>query len=193
MCINPENTIDFGNALIGPAEAATDLLLVCYSGHGLLSRSGELYLAIGPIELSKANWTAVPMQAVRETMLDSRTRNKVLILDCCFSGRAIQALADDDSTIYGQTDVTEVCMMTSSSRNSISLSVPGDRHTAFTGELLNMLHNGIPGEPEHVSLGTIRRQLVSALRGKGLPTPQTHGTDTIDLLDLVRNRAWQGC
>jgi uncharacterized caspase-like protein len=183
--------IDFGNALNDPSDTAPDLLLVYYSGHGMLSRRGDLYLAIGPTDSSRPNWTAVPMQAIRDTMLESPARNRVLILDCCFSGRAIQALADDDSVIYGQTEVSGACTITSTSSNRVALAIPGAQHTAFTSELFELLSSGIPGGSEYLSIGTIRRHLVSALRAKGLPTPQTHGTDTVDLLDLVRNRAWK--
>lgn len=130
VCLNPQSMIDFGNALNDPIHAATDLLLVYYSGHGLLGpRRGDLHLAIGPTDSSKPDWTAVPMQAIRDTMLESPARNRVLILDCCFSGRAIQALADDDSVIYGQTEVHGVCTITSTSGNRVSLAVPGSAHS----------------------------------------------------------------
>jgi hypothetical protein len=191
VCLDPRSMIDFGDALSGPADTATDLLLVYFSGHGLVNSQGDLYLAIGPTDPSRPNWTAVPMEAIRATVRDSPARNRVLILDCCFSGRAIQALADGDSVIYGQTEVSGVCTITSTSPNRTAVMLPGDSHTAFTGELFALLSDGIPGGPEFLSLGVIRRRLVQALRTKGLPTPQTHGTDTVDLLDLVRNRAWQ--
>ena len=190
-CQDPQGMIDFGSALCGPADAATDLLLVYYSGHGLVSTRGDLHLAVGATDPSRPNWTAVPMQAIRDAMRDSPARNKVLILDCCFSGRAIQALGDADSVIYGQTQVSGVFTITSTSANRTAVMLPGDRHTAFTSELLTLLNNGLSGGPEYLSLGIVRRHLVGALRAKGLPTPQTHGTDTVDLLDLVRNRAWQ--
>jgi len=59
----------------------------------------------------------------------------VLILDCCYSGMAVGAMST------GAIDVREVAVggtavITSSPPNKISLSPPGDRHTAFTGELI---------------------------------------------------------
>jgi hypothetical protein len=91
-------------------------------------------------------------------MLNSPAMNKVLILDCCFSGRAIQALADNDSVIYGQIEISGACTISSTSANRIAIMLPGERYTAFTAELLSLLRDGLPGGSENLSVGRVRAQ-----------------------------------
>jgi hypothetical protein len=83
----------------------------------------------------------------------------------------------------GAIDVREVAVggtavITSSPPNKISLSPPGDRHTAFTGELITLLNRGlrIPGEP--LTVLTAYRALQVALAKRQLPHPKLKVTDT---------------
>jgi hypothetical protein len=190
MCAEPTSMAQFGEAILEPVFKAQDLLLLYYSGHGLLASDGELYLALESTNPSQPAWSAVPMRTIRRSLQDSPARSRVLILDCCFSGRAIEALSGAQSVIYGQTEITGTLTLTSSSGNMPSLAPARAQYTSFTGELLALVDNGIPDGPEYLSLGWICRQMLRTMRSKGLPTPQTHGTNTVDQLDFVRNRAW---
>jgi hypothetical protein len=64
----------------------------------------------------------------------------------------------------------------------------GEAYTAFTGRLISLLREGDERAGELLTLGEIYRRLNSQLGREGLPLPQQRGTETADLLGLVRNR-----
>jgi len=63
-----------------------DLLLLYFSGHGVLDDQGQLYFAAKDTERDLLSGTAVPASFVKTEMDRSRSRRQVLILDCCHSG-----------------------------------------------------------------------------------------------------------
>ncbi|WP_395292379.1 caspase family protein [Kitasatospora hibisci] len=189
--LDPCQPKDLGLPLLNAAEAAEDVLLVYYSGHGLIgSKKGELYLALAQTEQRMPSMTACSLDVVREAIQASPARVRVLILDCCFSGRAVTGgLSASDPPVAEQLDIAGVHILVSSPPNSPSRFEEGKRHTAFTGELLRALRNGVEGAgPEGVSLGALFPHLRLALRSRGWPEPQQCGTDTAAHLILSRPR-----
>ncbi|MFE5098148.1 caspase domain-containing protein [Streptomyces sp. NPDC056638] len=181
-----------GDVLVRAAEEAEDLLLFYYSGHGLLGpRRRELYLSLAATRHDQLAFTAVPFEAVRDACLQSRATSRVVILDSCYSGRAIgDTLAGNDEVdeaVLGEIEVSGAYTLTSSPANRAALVLPGERHTAFTERLLAMLSAGSPAAGTMISLGDIYRHLHTRLRAEGLPLPQRCGVNNADLLGLVRN------
>ncbi|MFB6709927.1 caspase domain-containing protein, partial [Streptomyces sp. NPDC056333] len=181
-----------GDALVRAAEEAEDLLLFYYAGHGLLGpRRRDLYLSLAATRPDQLAFTAVPFEAVRDACLQSRATSRVVILDSCYSGRAIgDTLAGDDEVgeaVLGEIEVSGAYTLTSSPANRAALVLPGERHTAFTERLLAMLSAGSPAAGTMISLGDIYRHLHTRLRAEGLPLPQRCGVNNADLLGLVRN------
>lgn len=64
----------------------SDLLLLYFSGHGVLSANGRLYLALADTEHDLLSGTALSANFIRDEMQNSSARSQVLILDCCHSG-----------------------------------------------------------------------------------------------------------
>jgi hypothetical protein len=65
-----------------------DLLMVYFSGHGYLPRTG-LYLLCGTSNLTRSLvTTAIPLSTIRAILENCKARTKILILDCCHSGAA---------------------------------------------------------------------------------------------------------
>ncbi|UXY28595.1 caspase, EACC1-associated type [Streptomyces sp. HUAS TT20] len=184
------STADIGDLLFEAAAEAEDLLLFYYSGHGLLGpMRRELYLSLAGTRPDRLAFTALAFEAVRDAFLTSRATNRVVILDSCFSGRAIgQPLAGVDEEVLGQLQVKGTYTLTSAPANRTALILPGERNTAFTGRMLQLLRDGMPGAGQAIGLGDIYRHLHRQMLGAGLPVPQQCGTETADLLGLVRNR-----
>lgn len=63
-----------------------DLLLLHFSGHGLKSDSGELFIAARNTRPDRLGSTAVPADFIQRCMRSARARTIVLFLDCCYGG-----------------------------------------------------------------------------------------------------------
>lgn len=187
VLLNEADVETLGQYLDTAAKQAGDLLLVYYAGHGLIDAKGALYLALPRTRPDSLRWTGLPFRHVQEAILDSPADNRVLILDCCFSGRAIEAMADPQSVVSGQIEIAGTYTITSTSANGLSHAPVGARHTAFTGHLLNLLTTGISEPVTLLTLSAIYRGLLRSLTAGGLPGPEQRGTLTADLLALAPN------
>ncbi|NIK58255.1 caspase, EACC1-associated type [Kribbella shirazensis] len=78
-----------------------DLMLLYFSGHGLKDDNGRLYLAMKNTARDSLRFTALSSDLVRDTVSESRPRQTVLILDCCYSGAyAAEQFAKSDSAVH---------------------------------------------------------------------------------------------
>ncbi|WP_370945890.1 caspase domain-containing protein [Amycolatopsis sp. cg5] len=184
---SPDSPGSFMTRLERVANQAEDLLLVYYSGHGIRHETKNiLYLTVHQSNPDSPRGTAVPFDDVREVIENSPARTKLLILDCCYSGLALGSMSG------GGVDQREIAIsgtsvLTSSPRNKISHSPPGERNTAFTAELLSLLVKGsrIPDEP--LTVNAAYRSLRSAMANRDLPLPKMKAEDTSAALLLRRS------
>ncbi len=129
-------------------KETTGVLLVYFVGHGTITSKGELCLALTGTDAAHPDIPGLEYDRVRQAMLDSPARVKIVILDCCYSGRAIQALAGSG----GIADTAAICGAYTLTASDRAAHVPRleDQATActsFTGELLQLIRAGVPGAP----------------------------------------------
>jgi uncharacterized caspase-like protein len=67
-------------------KSPDDLLLLYFSGHGVLDDQGHLHLAVKDTERDLLSGTAIPANFITGEMDRSRSKRQVLVLDCCHSG-----------------------------------------------------------------------------------------------------------
>lgn len=173
------------------ARRASDTLLVYYAGHGLTDpHTDELYLAL-PHSDREREYTSLRYEYLRRAVLDvqASTQRTVLILDCCYSGRALIGSMGADVQIADQAVVEGTCLLTASAETRPALSPPGETYTAFTGELIAALNDGIPGAPDLLDMDTLYRHLHGNLASKSRPLPQQRNRNTGGLIAVARNRA----
>ncbi|MFC6080436.1 caspase, EACC1-associated type [Sphaerisporangium aureirubrum] len=170
---------------------ARDTLLVYFVGTGIILRGGRLCLALACTEADSPDITGLEYERVRREILDSPARLKIVILDCSYSGRVIEALTS--SRIVDITDITGTYIMSASDRET----VPGPpaeptTTTPFSDELIAMIRSGVPGGSEHLTLGDLYLQLHESLRRRGLPAPNRRNSDVADRYPFTRNVAYDG-
>jgi hypothetical protein len=185
----PRATVaDVGKLLRAAGAEAEDLLLFYYGGHGLLSYPRrELHLSVYETGYDEPGFTALAFQDIRDSLIRSRAQSRVVILDCCFSGRATaDTLAGLADVVLEQAVGTYTMAATPGSRPAMVLD--GEAHTAFSGRLLDLLRSGIPSAGEVLDLDTIYRHLYVRMITDGLPPPQQRSTENASRLGLVRNR-----
>lgn len=183
-----EPSLNEGGVFSQIAEQTQDVLLFYFSGHGLLETDGEFFLALSESRAAKPRFSAFPYQWVRSMMLESPAKNRIAILDCCFSGRAIEAMADQSSVLAGQFDVSGAYTLTATRANRTALAPENQRYTAFSGEFLRVLRSGVPGAGPLLTIADIYPPLARSLRARNYPLPHQQGSDTVADLALVRNR-----
>lgn len=180
--------------LVRPVRTAVapDTLIVYYAGHGLIDlEDHQLYLTL-PGSVAGETETMVPFELLRRVIRDHPARRRILILDCCYSGAALErmsvevavASAQAAAGIAGQ-DGSYVLASTAADRQA--LAPRGEAHTAFTGELLTVLSAGVPDGPSYLTLDRIYAELRNALHQKNRPVPEHQDRNGIGSLEFVRN------
>ncbi|WP_326623258.1 caspase family protein [Streptomyces decoyicus] len=188
---NPGDWTEVLHAVRTAAEEASDTLLVYFAGHGLLEETrGDLFLGLPHSEQGRS-YTGVPYSALRDVVLTGRSKRHVVILDCCFSGRALGTMSGP-AAIADQAEIEGSYLLAASPETSFALAPEGETYTAFTGELLRLLHEGVPDGPDLLDLDTVYNIMRAALRAKGRPLPQKRDRNTAGQLALSRNAARAG-
>ncbi|MFC9434457.1 tetratricopeptide repeat protein [Nocardia sp. NPDC057030] len=174
---NPDST-EVGLAVGSAVREAEDVLLVYYAGHGVVDRRGQLYLALPGSNKEQPKWSSVPFSTLRDDLVGSRARTRILILDCCFSGRAFEAMSTTSTLVQGQIDIQGTYTIASSARTEPSVAPEGHRHTAFTAALLSAAAN-----PD-LTLDELYRTVDQILLRNGYPRPQRRSVNVAGDLRL---------
>ncbi|MGV9386643.1 caspase, EACC1-associated type [Nonomuraea sp. NPDC003707] len=191
LIVDPATPVEFGQVLQAVTERANDVLLVCYVGHGLLNERGRLHLATcGSGGSGRLEYTAWPYESLRDFVADSPARSKIVILDCCFSGRATGTLTAPED-VSGVSEIAGAYVLTSAGRDEFALAPQNARHTAFMGELIRLLSHGDSAAREHLTLNEVYRTLTRRIRAAGLPVPRRRTTGSVGDLVLTRNLAYR--
>ncbi|WP_280441032.1 caspase family protein [Nocardia brasiliensis] len=178
-----------GDAVAAAGRDATDMLFVYYSGHGLPGlRSSELFLTLPDTTPDRPAFSGISYDALRDEVLNSPAVLRVLVLDCCFSGRATAPYLSGVDTLQTQLHIDGTCVLTASPANRVALV--GSTYSEFTGALLEVLRCGISEEGPLLSVGAIYRCLRKNMVAQGLPAPQMLTTATAGLFALTPNLAY---
>lgn len=170
---DPEDPSRFLGVINQVAAQAEDVLLLYYIGHGLVDLAGELFLATSattdqdtmlPVE-------ALPFAAVRGVFAAHRARHVVVVLDCCFSGRAHGAFGTAMADSFELTNVQGSYLLSATSATERALALPEEPYTAFSGALLELLREGDPAAPRGLTLDDAYRYLARTLPPRGVPAP----------------------
>jgi WD40 repeat protein len=176
--LDPDGPEPFLDMVLAAASAATDALVLYYVGHGVLNVAGKLHLATrATVDLTtKASFQALAYSEIVGALSSSRARRVLVVLDCCFSGRAT-------------VPVRSGALLASADRDEQALVPVGERYTAFSGELIHALREGIPTAPAVLTLHHLYDQLSRTLTRQGRVKPVLQTGNLAMELGLAPNRA----
>ena len=190
--IDPQDPRELGEALTRAAQEATSTLLFFYVGHGLVDAGNELHLATQAtvdLEVGIPGHQALPYSAVRGLLSSCRAEFILVVLDCCFAGRARGISPRAGGEVF-DLPTPGAYLLTAASRDESAWVLPGARYTAFTGELIALLDEGDPTGPPDLSLDHVYRNLARSLPARGLPRPRRQATDLGGHQIIGRNPAY---
>jgi ABC-type branched-subunit amino acid transport system substrate-binding protein len=194
VVLDPALPFGVGEALAEETRRAEDALLIYFCGHGLVSLDGTLYLATAATD-SRPGYlthTAVAYAQVRDAVLESPARVKIVILDCCYSGRAFATLGDTAGPeATGLSRIHGGYVLTAAGANEAALAPPGEQHTAFGGALIRLLTEGDPDGPQELTLQHVYAHLREMLPARGFPRPRRLATEAADGFVLAINPAFR--
>ena len=187
---DPETPEEMLDPLVDFAQNATDTLLLYYAGHGLVDPlRSELHITRPGSDPLRMH-TAVPYNQVRDVLLSSSATRRIVILDCCYSGRALGQMSDPAAALAEEASAEGTYILAAAAENKKALAPQGQSHTAFTGMLLDTMNSGIVGRGPLLNLDSIYQHLRAVMKVKGFPLPQARDRNTAGLLYLIRNQAF---
>lgn len=190
--IENKTRVDLEQDLRRLASDCDDVLLLYFVGHGVVLEEGELCWVLTDTALDNPDIAGLEYSRVRKALLKSRARLKIVILDCCYSGLAIEnSLSGSKSADYiaDVTSTSGVYTLTASDFIARVAALDQQAHnaTSFTKELITLIRNGIPGEEEWLTLNAIYSRLRDRLLKRDLPRPNQRATDTAGQFLITRN------
>jgi uncharacterized caspase-like protein len=88
-------------------KSREDLLVLYFSGHGVLDDQGRLYLAVRDTDSKLLRGTAISASYITDEMNNSFSQRQVLILDCCHSGAFARGTKGTPGTSVGTASAFE--------------------------------------------------------------------------------------
>jgi osmoprotectant transport system substrate-binding protein len=168
------------------ARKTTGVFLLYYVGHGIPGEHGP-GLTLTDTQWEHTDHTGLDYGHIRRALLESPARVKIVILDCCFAGRAASASLSGEGLDAAGIEGTYVLAAADHAAH-----VPQDQVaacTSFTGELLELIRHGISDGPAELTLDVIYPHLRVRLHELGLPEARCRGTDTAGTFPFTRNAA----
>jgi hypothetical protein len=169
------------------ASEVEDTFVLYFAGHGELDRNGKLTLILKNTSPSDMRFSALDFESIRDLLIHCPARRRIVILDCCYSGSVVtEYMSGEDQGLCSQTFITGTCTIASADRGA-SIAPSGASYTAFTGELVRLLEDGLPGFGEYITIRQLFPALRRALEAAGYPKPAQRLTDDVSNLALTRN------
>jgi len=173
--------------IISTLRYASDTLIFYYAGHGVQGgRSKRLYLATQMTNIATLERTGglFSFENIWYTISDrslTGVKNIIFILDCCYSGRAL-------CISFGNRNVS---ILTATDELTKAEAPVNGTYTAFTGELISLLRNGIDNNQKILTLADIYHYLETYLANKNLPKPSYASFGNIYQLAIANNLSIQ--
>lgn len=187
--LNPQSAGEVLDAVNRAAREAREALVVYYAGHGLLDDRSELYLAMSDTDKSRI-FRGVRYDDVRREVVGTalKCHSKVVILDCCFSGRALLGGMGGQGEVANHASIDGTYLMTASAETRMAMAPIGEEYTAFTGALVENLAEGLADGPDLLDLETLFFHVRARMLERNFPVPQQRTRNDGRAIAIARNR-----
>jgi len=181
--------------VIAAVRDAQDVLLVYYVGHGFMTRTGQLALALyeTDADAEALPHTAMLYENLADILRGCRAVTKLVILDCCHAelGGTASDLFQGGTDLADAYPVDGLYFIGASKRYQVAKYPDDGTLTYFTQALIDVVHDGIPGQPEELRLDQIFLELRARLVEARLPEPVEAGIRGARQYPFARNAAWR--
>ena len=135
-------------------RAPDDMVLLYYSGHGIVTKGQRLFLATGQTNFDRPQARSLSALEMRDMLEQSRAGKQVVILDCCHSGvfvdgakGVVQTVTDDTfacDSAEGQyvLTATDALQFAYDATGAAKDSAPQQALSRFTGWLVDAIGKG---------------------------------------------------
>jgi putative transcriptional regulator len=98
----------------------------------------------------------------------------------------------EPAAIADEVEIDRTCVLVAAPANRTALAPPGERYTAFTGVLIDLMREGVPAGPALLDMDTLYRRAEQTQRTRNRPLPQLRARNGGERIPLVRNLAGDG-
>jgi hypothetical protein len=201
---DPRNKSEISDALLEASKKASDLSLIYYAGHGCLARgTNKLYLSVQNTTEEECQHNGFDFDEIRSILAKPVPDKRVILLDCCFSGNAIEGSLSTSDTQAAVGTLVETAMdvqadkiqprsayaIASAPANRLANAGEGKTYTAFSGELIELLEQGTGGGEDVLTMEEIYKKLLERIKlNPILPEPRRRVQHDGAALVFARNR-----
>jgi putative AlgH/UPF0301 family transcriptional regulator len=186
----PQQTVIYHALRAAAAATKPDgLLLIYYAGHGLV-QSRELVLGLPRTDPQFPDEEGLVYAKIRQATQLSVAPRRVVILDCCYAGRAgrdVLAAGDAARQLANEAEIERACLLLAVGANQPAKAPLGDRNTAFTASLIRVLRNGSQSSDPVLTVRAIADEATRLLVAAGHGRPELRETNSGADIPLVRN------
>jgi formylglycine-generating enzyme required for sulfatase activity len=173
-----------------------DLLLLYFSGHGIKDEIGRLYLSTRATRKDNGKLvkpSAVTANFLNESIKDSQSQRKVIILDCCFSGAIATGMTVKDD---GNVDIQQQlggkgrAILTSSTSTQYSFEQEGSELSIYTRYMVEGIEKGAADRDSdgYISIEELHEYASAKVQEESpAMTPQFYRFDDGDKIFLAKS------
>jgi predicted RNA-binding protein with RPS1 domain/uncharacterized LabA/DUF88 family protein len=193
---NPAHNAAIIDAVRPAVQNAEDLLLFYYSGHGVPLGTGDVGLTHATSRSDGPEWSTLHYAALRNEIRATRAAIKIVILDCCHSGRAFGsgalATTNQNAALRDLVEIEGAYVLTATnSTQKFAKAAGANGCTAFTGALLEVMRTGADTKDQYLTMDSVFPLLAGKLRAAGNPAPRSSGSNNVAGIALATNPSWR--
>jgi putative AlgH/UPF0301 family transcriptional regulator len=167
------------------------LFLVYFAGHGFPGET-DLMLGLRNVDPAYPEEQGLSYDHVQRAVRAARTLRRMVILDCCFAGRAGREVLDAGDAVKQIVNQAEIQTETTGllvavGPNALAMAPRDKPNTAFTGALLKVVRTGLDVLEPTLTVRTVADEVIRQVVLDGYPRPQFRETNGAGGLPFVRN------